>query len=59
MFKRDIKRMEQLEDSRSIREGNMVAHQGDALSDTVVFQQDQRTDRIIYRDLYGLDHEQV
>jgi hypothetical protein len=59
VYKRDIKAMEELKGSKAIREGNLRAHEGDALGDAVVFDRDQRTDRSIYRELYGLDHQQV
>ena len=59
VFKRDIMDMKELKGSKAIREGNSRAHEGDALGDAVVFDRDQRTDRSIYRELYGLDHQQV
>ena len=59
VYKRDIKAMEELKGSKAIREGNIIAHEGDALGDAVLFDRDQRTDRSIYRELYGLDHQQV
>lgn len=58
-YKRDIKAMKELKGSKTIREGNLIAHEGDALGDAIVFDRDQRTDRRIYRDLYGLDHKQI
>lgn len=51
--------MEELKSSKVIREGNIIAYEGDALRDAVLFNCDQRTDRIIYRELYGLDYQQV
>ena len=59
VFKRDIMDMKELKGSKAIREGDSRAHEGDALGDAVVFDRDQRTDRSIYRELYGLDHQQV
>ena len=59
VYKRDIKAMEGLKGSKAIREGNIIAHEGDALGDAVLFDRDQRTDRSIYRELYGLDYQQV
>ena len=41
------------------REGNIIAHEGDAFIDAVLFDRDQRTERSIYRELYGLDYQQV
>lgn len=59
VYKRDIKGMEGIKGSRAIREGNLMAHEGDALGDAELFVRDQRTDKSIYRELYGLDHQQV
>ncbi|KAL2056070.1 hypothetical protein ABVK25_003713 [Lepraria finkii] len=59
VYKRDIKGMEELKGSKAIREGNQIAHEGDALGDAVLFDRDQRTDKMIYRELYGLEHNQV
>ena len=63
VYKRDIKGIEELKGSKAIREGNLIAHEGDALGDAlgdaVLFDRDQRTDRSIYRELYGLEHQQV
>ena len=36
-----------------------MAHEGDALGDAVLFDRDHRTDRSIYRELYGLEYEKV
>lgn len=51
--------MEELKGSKAIREGNIIAYEGDALGDAMLFDRDQRTDRSIYRELYGLDYQQV
>ncbi|KAL9640853.1 MAG: hypothetical protein Q9164_000011 [Protoblastenia rupestris] len=59
IYKRDIKVIEKLKSLKAIREGNLIAYEGDALGDAVLFDRDQRTDRSIYRELYGLDHQQV
>ena len=59
VYKRDIKAMEELKGSKAIRKGNTIAHEGDALGDAMLFVRDQRTDRSIYRELYGLDFQQV
>ena len=59
VYKRDIKDMEELKGSKAIREGNSIAHEGDALGDAVLFDRDQRTDLRIYRELYGLEYKQV
>ncbi len=59
VYKRDIKGMEEVKGNKAIREGNIIAHEGDALGDAALFDRDQRTDRRVYRELYGLDHQQV
>ncbi|KAL9026720.1 MAG: hypothetical protein Q9196_004653 [Gyalolechia fulgens] len=59
VYKRDIKVMEELKGSKAIREGNIIPHEGDALGDAALFHRDQRTDRRIYRELYGLEYQQV
>lgn len=59
VFKRDIRNMQELRGSKSIRGGNVVAHHGDAVGDAFLFHHDKRTDRSLYRDLYGLDPSQV
>ena len=59
VYKTDVKVMEGIQGSKAIREGNMTAHEGDALGDAVLFERDHRTDNKIYRELYGLDYLQV
>ena len=59
VYKRDIQGSEEFQGSKAIREGNQIAHKGDALGDAALFDRDQRTDRSTYRELYGLDHQQV
>ncbi|KAL2059455.1 hypothetical protein ABVK25_000748 [Lepraria finkii] len=59
IYKRDIKGIEELKGSKAIREGNQIAHEGDALWDAMLFDRDQRKDKTTYRDLYGLDYSQV
>ncbi|MCJ1223923.1 hypothetical protein MMC12_000566 [Toensbergia leucococca] len=41
------------------QQGNQKAHHGDALGDALVFDRDKRSDRRLYRELYGLSYEQV
>ena len=36
-----------------------IAHVGDALADAFLFDQDNRSDTWLYRDLYGLEYRQV
>ena len=57
VYKREIKA--ELKGSKAIRAGNLIAHEGDALGDAVLFARDQRTDRSIYREVYGLGYQQV
>ena len=59
IYRRDVKGEEVLQGSETIPEGNMRAHEGDALGDAILFDRDQRRDRSLYRELYGLDHTQV
>lgn len=59
VYKRDIKTMKELKGSGAIRRGNLIAHQGDALGDAMVYDRDHRTDASLYRELYGLDYNQV
>jgi hypothetical protein len=60
VYKRDIKGMEEVRGSSAIRAGNAWAHNGDALTDAVLFQHDiARQDRAIYLELYGWHFEKV
>ncbi len=59
VYKRDVKEMRGLQGSNAIREGNLAAHEGDAIGDAMLFDHDTRTDRSLYRELYGLDDRQV
>ena len=59
VYKRDVKGMEEFKGSKAIYEGNIKAHNGDALVDAVLFDRDQRTDKSIYRELYGIESQQV
>ena len=34
-------------------------NEGDALTDALIFEHDQRSDTDLYRELYGLDHRKV
>ena len=51
--------MEGLKGSKATHEGNLIAHVGDAIGDAMLFDLDKRTDRGVYRELYGLDAGQV
>ncbi|KAL9608937.1 MAG: hypothetical protein Q9167_006260 [Letrouitia subvulpina] len=59
VYKRDIRGTEMTKGSKAIQEGNRIALVGDALGDAQLFQHDQRTDRALYRELYGLEYTQV
>lgn len=48
-----------IEDPAAYRKGDTVAHEGDAIDDAILYEQDHRTDRSIYRDLYGMEYSQV
>ncbi len=54
-----VRHLIELKGSKAIRGGNVIAHEGDAFGDAIVFNRDQRRDRSIYRKLYGLDYQQV
>ena len=58
VYQRDVKGGE-LGDYETIQRGNVVAHEGDALGDAMVFARDGRQDRKLYRELYGLEYTQV
>ena len=59
VYKRDVRGLETHRGVRAIKEGSAAAHQGDAIGDATFFERDKRTDRIVFRDLYGLDPVQV
>lgn len=58
VYQRDVKGGE-FRDHKAIQKGNIVAHEGDALGDAMVYTRDGRQDRKLFRELYGLDHTQV
>ena len=55
MLKREIS----LKIQKVINEGNRAAREGDPPGDALSFKYDHRTDRRTYRELYGLDYQQV
>ena len=59
VFKRDVNGSKDFKNSTAIQNGNIVAHEGDALTDAMIYENDQRTDARVYRQLYGLHHTQV
>ena len=44
--------------SKGIQQGNVTAHEGDVMTDAIVYDRDHRNDRTVYHDLYGLDYTQ-
>ena len=44
---------------RIIIDGNDAANEGDVVGDAMMYDLDQRTDRVIFRQLYGLDVAEV
>ena len=59
VYQRDIKGIKEFKGSKAIQTGNLRALEGDALGDAVLFNHDGRSDSYLYRELYGLDFEQV
>ena len=59
LYRRDIKHLKENKSTNAIREGNSAAHDGDAVGDAFLFECDKRTDRTLFRELYGLDVDQV
>lgn len=51
--------MQEKQTTKAIQTGNSAAHDGDAVGDAFLFECDKRTDRTLYRELYGLDADQV
>jgi hypothetical protein len=58
VFQRDVLQ-DGVPSSATIRAGNNAARAGDAVSDALVFHEDRRSDRRLFRTLYGLDYAQV
>ena len=58
-LERRVRLLEQIQGSKGIWEGNSAAHYGDAIADAFLFDRDHRSDRCVYRDLYGLEYQQV
>ena len=48
-----------LSDHKVIKKGNVVAQEGDALGDAMVYDKDRRQDESLYRELYGLPHTKL
>lgn len=59
MYRRDIKHPKEKRQARAIREGNAAAHDFDAVADAFLFTCDKRTDRTLFRELYGLEADQT
>ena len=58
-YQRDVKNDPTLKGSLAVKVGNARAHGGDALADAALFDQDNRSDTGLYRELYGLDYKKV
>ncbi|MCJ1479633.1 hypothetical protein MMC13_008319 [Lambiella insularis] len=58
-YKRDVLKMTEFRSTKAIQAGNAHAHNGDSVTDALLFKSDSRQDRSIYRDLYGLDYQSV
>lgn len=59
IYRRDIKHPKEKKSTKAIRDGNAAAHDVDAVADAFLFECDKRTDRTTFRELYGLDVDQV
>lgn len=59
IYRRYIKHPKEKKSTKAIRDGNAAAHDGDAVADAFLFECDKRTDRTTFRELYGLDADQV
>ena len=59
MYRRGVKMMDDYKHTKAIKIGNSCAHDGDAVGDTFLFNHGHRTDRSLYRELYGLDPNHV
>lgn len=59
VYRRDMKHPKDKKSTKAIRDGNAAAHDGDAVADAFLFECDKRTDRTTFRELYGLDADQV
>lgn len=57
-YYRDAKN-QKVQGSADIRQSNALAQEGNAFGDAELFDRDHRTDRSIYRELYGLEYSQV
>lgn len=59
IYRRDRKHPKEKKSTKTIRDGNAAAHDGDAVADAFLFERDKRTDRTTFRELYGLEADQV
>lgn len=59
IYRRDIKHPKEKKSTKAIRDGNAAALDSDAVADAFLFECDKRTDRTTFRELYGLDADQV
>ena len=58
-FKRDALKLPEYQGTDAIKAGNMIARDGNPISDACLFQHDNRMDFQTYSQLYGLQFPQV
>ena len=58
-YERDVKDTYTHKGALAVQLGNARAHQGDALADATVFDQDNQFDTALYRELYGFDYTKI
>ena len=58
-FRRDILSMRNAQGRQNIEAGNMAAHDGDAITDAILFTSGDRSDTFIFPLIYGISAEQV
>lgn len=59
IYRRDIKHPKEKKSMKAIRDGNAAAHNSDAMADAILFECNKNTDWTTFRELYGLDADQV
>lgn len=59
IYKRDIKHPKEKKQAKTIRDGNRDTYDNNAVADAFLFEFNKRTDWTTFRELYGLDADQV
>lgn len=59
IYRRDIKHPKEKKLTKTIRDGNAGANDSVAVADAFLFECDKKTDRTTFRELYGLNVDQV